>query len=102
MGNPRRHYRKALQSLSHALVIEENPKLAKELFEEKDEEKLENFILEKKKELSEKEFYYNAGRTTQYVIERAEEEGCDSFNACCGGILEFEDFVEIHPYEDEE
>ena len=68
-------------------------KLAKELSEEKSEDKLEKFILEKKNTCNEKQFYYDAGRTVEYVLNEADEEGCDAFNACIGGLNMFDSFI---------
>ena len=56
---------------------------------------MKQFILEKKEEISDKEFYYLAGRTTQYTINEAEEMGIDSLNAAAGGIGMFEEFIEL-------
>ena len=44
MGCPSIYYKRALQCFAHALVYMEDSKLAKELSEEKSEEKLETFI----------------------------------------------------------
>ena len=73
----------------------EDSKLAKELYEEISEEKLETFILHKKEQVDEKLFYYDAGRTSQCVTEEAYNEGCDQLNASISGIAEFEDFIGI-------
>lgn len=93
MGCPHVYYKQALQSFAYALAYMEDAKLAKKLFEETDEEKLENFILQKKKQMKEKEFYYDAGRASQLVLDEAEEECCDALNASIGGINEFERFI---------
>ena len=79
MGCPSIYYKRALQCFAHALVYMEDSKLAKELSEEKSEEKLEAFILNKKKICDEKQFYYDAGRTVEYVLNEADEDGCDGF-----------------------
>ena len=100
MGNPDRYYKMALQAFAHSLVCMDNLKMARELFEEKSEEKLEKFILQKKEQIEEKTFYYNAGMACQYVLEEANREGCDAFNASIGGLNEFEYFIGIQ--EDEE
>lgn len=95
MGCPNMYYKRALQCFAHALIYMENNKLAKELYEEKSEDKLEKFILEKKKTCNEKQFYYDAGRTSEYVLNEADKEGCDAFNACIGGLNMFDDFIEL-------
>lgn len=93
MGCPSIYYKRALQCFAHALVYMDNNKLAKELSEEKSEERLEKFILDKKKSNNEKQFYYDAGRTVQAVLNEADKEGVDAFNACIGGLNMFEDFI---------
>ena len=93
MGCPHIYYLRALQSFVHALAYMENVKLANELFKESSCEKLESFILSKKKVLSDKEFYYDAGRVSQSIIEEAYQEGCDQLNASICGIAEFEEFI---------
>ena len=93
MGCPQIYYKRALQCFAYALVYVEDSKLAKELSEEKLEEKLEKFILDKKKIYNEKQFYYDAGRTSEYVLNEADVEGCDAFNACIGGLNMFESFI---------
>ena len=90
MGCQNIYYKRALQCFSHALIYMEDSKLAKELFKENSEDKLEKFILEKKKIYNEKQFYYDAGRTSEYVLNEADEEGCDAFNACIGGLNMFD------------
>lgn len=93
MGCPSNYYKYALQCFAHALVYMEDKNLAKELFEEKSEDKLEKFILEKKKTYNKKQFYHDAGRTYEYVLNEADEEDCDAFNACIGGLIIFDSFI---------
>ena len=101
MGVPEWHYIRALQNFAHGLAYDESPKKAKQLNEETSEEVLKQFIFEKKAEISEKEFYYMAGRATQCTIDEAYDEGTDAFNAAAGGIWLFEEFIEIEEAEDE-
>lgn len=101
MGIPRIHYIRALQNLAHGLAYNESIKKAKQLNEELSEEVLTNFIFEKKKELSEKDFYYLAGRATQCTIEEAYDIGIDALNAAAGGIGMFEELIGIKEVEDE-
>jgi hypothetical protein len=94
MGCPHIYYHRALQFLAYTIACEENNrKLAKELCEEINIEKLEQYILSKKEGMSDKEFYYAAGGATQAVIEEAYQEGTDPLNASIGGIDEFENFI---------
>ena len=93
MSYPSIYYKRALQCFAHALVYMEDKSLAKELLEENSEDKLEKFILEKKKTCNKKQFYYDAGRTSEYVLNEASKEGCDAFNACIGGLNMFDNFI---------
>lgn len=93
MGCPSIFYKHALQCFAHALVYMDDDKLAKELLNEKSEERLEKFILDKKKSYNEKQFYYDAGRAAEYVLNEADEESCDAFNACIGGLNMFDNFI---------
>ena len=93
MGCPSIYYKRALQCFAHALVYMEDSKLAKELLEEQSEERLESFILDKKKICNKRQFYYDAGRTAEYVLNKADEYGCDAFNACIGGLNMFDSFI---------
>lgn len=95
MGVPEWHYKRALQNLAHALAYNESAKKAKQFYEEESEEVLKQFIFEKKAEISEKEFYYMAGRATQCTIDEAYDEGTDAFNAAAGGIWLFEELIGI-------
>ena len=100
MGVPEWHYKRALQNLAHGLAYAESPKKARQLNEETSEEVLKQFIFEKKAEISEKEFYYMAGRATQFTIDEADEMGIDAFNAAAGGIGLFEELIGIEEPEE--
>ena len=101
MGSPRVYYIRALQLMAGAIAYETDAKLANELREELSEERLITYLTAKKAELSEKDFYYVAGRATQATIEEAYEEGCDPLNASIGGINMFEDFVGLEDCDEE-
>jgi hypothetical protein len=101
MGSPRVYYLRALQLMAGAIAYETDTKLADELREELSEERLIAYLTDKKAELSEKDFYYVAGRATQATIEEAYEEGCDPFNASIGGINMFEDFIGLEDCDEE-
>ena len=98
MGVPEWHYKRALQNLAHALAYKESPKKARQLNEETSEEVLKQFIFGKKEEISEKEFYYLAGRATQCTIDEAYDEGTDAFNAAACGIGLFEELIGREEY----
>lgn len=93
MGCPDIYYKQAIQDLAYLLACEEDLKLARKMYEEDSEEKLEQFILEQKSKISEKKFYYNAGISCQSVFYEADQEGCDALNASAAGIIEFEYFI---------
>ena len=96
MGIPEIHYKRALQAFAHALAFEvEDYKLARELAEEQDDMRLEEYIIHMKEKIFSKTFYYLAGRATQFTIDEAETIGIDAFNAAAGGIGMFEDFIGI-------
>ena len=100
MGCPHIYYIRALQMFAHALAYNKSPKLARELSEEQDIEKLREYILSRKAELPVQNFYYAAGGAAQCTINEAYEEGCDPLNASIGGINMFEDFIELCPTEE--
>ncbi len=102
MGCPHIYYIRALQMLAHALAYDTSVKLAKELSEEQDIEKLKEYILSRKAELPVQNFYYAAGGAAQATIEEAYQEGCDPLNASIGGIHMFEDFIGLEDLSDDE
>jgi hypothetical protein len=101
MGCPHIYYIRALQMLAHALAYNTSVKLAKELSEEQDIEKLKEYILARKIELPVQNFYYAAGGAAQCTINEAYEEGCDALNASLGGINLFEDFIGLEDCDEE-
>lgn len=98
MGNPHIYYKRALQNFAHCLATEEDKwSLAKQLYDEESEEVLEEYILKRKSEMDERLFFYDAGRTCQVIFHETYEEGCDPLNASCGGIGEFNVFIDLEP-----
>lgn len=76
-------------------------KFAKQLSEESDIEKVEKHIKEKKESISTEQFFYNAGMALMNTLRNADEnDGCDMFNACIGGLNMFEDFIGLSDNED--
>lgn len=103
MGCPDIYYKRALQNFAHCLAAEnDNWSLALKLYEEESESVLESFILERKNEMDEKHFFYDAGRTCQVIFHEAYEEGCDAMNASCGGVYGFECFIGLRDDEDDD
>ena len=102
MGDPRYYYREFLQNLAYYLFISEDKDLAVRLLSEKSISVLENHVLKKKLEMMGKDFYYAAGMAVEHVVKRVcDEDGTDGFNACAGGLCEFEHFIGIHEDDDD-
>lgn len=96
MGSPEIYYKRTLQAFAYNLNYATNKERAELLYEEESVNILEEEIMRWKDSLGEKEFYYQAGRTTEYVLNIADKnDGCDGFNACLGGIYNFENFIGI-------
>lgn len=94
MGVPELHYKSALQAMAHALAFEvEDYKLASELVEEQDDERLEEYILHMKEKITSKIFYFLAGRALEWAAHEADGMGIDAFNAAVCGLTSFEDFI---------
>ena len=103
MGDPELYYREFLQTLAYHIFIYNDEKLAMNLKDERSVKKLEDIILDQKSKLSDKDFYYAAGKATGYVVKRVDvEDGTDGFNACIGGFCEFEHFIGIRDDDDDD
>lgn len=101
MGCPDIYYTRALQNFAHCLAVEDgNWELARKLHKEDLNAILEDFILEKKSNMDEKLFFYDAGRACQCTFDEAYEEGTDAMNASIGGVADFEYFIGIRNEED--
>lgn len=99
MGCPGVYYKMCLQYLASSLLFMEDMEVAGELveklFEEESEAVLEEFILSKKKEIDEKEFYFEAGWAGQFMIENVlyKNDTNDELNAVISGVSMFRDFL---------
>lgn len=93
MGCPDIYYRQALQTACHSrLITLKNSKLAKQYAEEQDIDKLEKMIEELREDTP--DFYYDMGMAAGVVYQDAcDNDGCDGFNACLGGIYMFESLI---------
>ena len=100
MGCPDIYYKKVLQAFCYDLAYDTNEEDANKLYREQNNEKLENFILEKKNSMKEQQFYYEAGMTTQSLLCAANEDGIDAFNACLGGVFQFECLIGVEVEEE--
>lgn len=95
MGCPNEFYKRALQYFAYCLTYTQNKKLAKKWGDEDSIEKLEEYIKKKKSNIGEECFFFDAGRTYENILQDADENGCDSFNACIAGLIEFKKFIGI-------
>lgn len=96
MGCPGRYYKKALQIFAYSLFQFDDKVKANKMCSEQNEEILENEIMTWKNKLSDKEFYFEAGRVFEKVLIITDQsDGCDGFNACIGGLNEFCSFLGI-------
>lgn len=94
MGCPTIYYKQALQSLAYYLTCHNDLKKAKGLYEERDIDRLEKIIIEQKQNLPIQEFFYDAGMAFMRTLNEANQnDGCDGFNACIGGLNMFENFI---------
>lgn len=94
MGCPGRYYKEALWNFTHKLYFDSDKKKAKEMLNEESVEKLEQEIREQRNNVDAIDFIFDAGIVAGIVLECADrDDGCDGFNACLGGISEFEEFV---------
>lgn len=94
MGCPDIYYREALQRFAHNLLIGVDANRAEQIANEKSIEKLEYVIREQKNNTNTTDFIFDAGIVAGIVLKCADrDDGCDGFNACLGGISEFEEFV---------
>lgn len=94
LGCPERYYKEALQNFAHALYFESDKKKAKRLLHEESVEKLENEIVSRKEYVNEKDFIFDAGMAAGILYETSNrDDGCDGFNACLGGLNDFEEFI---------
>lgn len=94
MGNPMWSYLEALQNFAYILIVQDNKKLAMELYEERSYQKLEEYIEAKRNVFSEKEWFYYAGMASERTLNRIyKEDGNDAFNAACGGLRMFDEFI---------
>lgn len=91
MGRPEKYCKQALQELACEFV---DGAKAEDIKNEKDRKALENIIADCKKIVSDKDFYFASGMIFHSVFVRSyEHDGNDGFNACLGGLSDFEDFI---------
>lgn len=107
MGCPSIYYSKALQLFARALHLQvkdfSEVDIADKYLKENNEEKLVEAINSYKEQVTEKRYFFIAGEVSEYVIRDADEnDGCDGFNACLGGLNMFEQFVFRDKYEEDD
>lgn len=94
MGYPGRYYKEALQNFAHKLYFDSDKKKAKEMLNEASVEKLENEIKVKRGDIQTKDFLFDAGMVAGILFKTANrDDGNDGFNACLGGLYQFEGFI---------
>lgn len=94
MGCPGMYYKKALQNFAYSLYRFSDKEKAQQLLNEDSVAKIEKEITARKENISVEEFIFEAGFVAGTVLECADrDDGCDGFNACLGGLNEFEEFV---------
>lgn len=94
MGYPGRYYKEALQNFAHKLYFDSDKKKAKEMLNEASVEKLENEIKVKRGDMQTKDFLFDAGMVAGILFKTANrDDGNDGFNACLGGLYQFEGFI---------
>ena len=94
MGCIENYYKKVLQAFAYYLTYDNDIQMAQQLSADNDIEVLKEFILTKKQGMPTENFFYEAGRTSMYILDQVNNTGgCDIFNACIGGLIEFEGFI---------
>ena len=89
MGCPDVYYKKFLISFLRNLRVAIN-------MLELSEDDLESMVLLKKQNITEKEFYYEAGLSVARTIDEIViSDSYDKINACIGGLANFEEFIGI-------
>ena len=89
MGCPDVYYRKIL------ILFLRNLGIAVDM-SELSEDNLENMVLLERQNISEKDFYYEAGlAVAQIMAESMIDDSCDKINACIGGLVNFEEFIGV-------
>ena len=60
------------------------------------EDSLESMVLLEKQNITEKDFYYEAGLAVARIMtESIVNDSCDKVNACIGGVVNFEEFIGV-------
>lgn len=94
MGYPGRYYKEALQNFAHKLYFDSDKKKAKEMLNEASVKKLENEIKVKRGDMQTKDFLFDARMVAGILFKTANrDDGNDGFNACLGGLYQFEGFI---------
>lgn len=102
MGSPEKYYKMSLQKFAYALNFDTDKLKSDVLLKENDEEILEQEILDCKNKIDQSEFYFYAGRVYgEILIDTENNDGCDGFNACIGGLNMFMTFIGLKDEEEE-
>lgn len=96
MGNPNNYYLPMLQDVARVCAMEESMSKSAQWAKETSMEKLEEYILEKQKEMDTKLFFYLVGIAVANVFHEVDKMGNnDALNACVGAMAEMEYFLGI-------
>ena len=94
MGNPSLYYRKALSQFVYNLLIDSDVDMARKMQNEKSIDILESEIENIKEHIDKYDLIFEAGFVVGHILTyTSEHDGCDGFNACLGGLNDFEDFI---------
>lgn len=103
MGCPEKYYKRALQKLIYNLTYNEDREKAIKILEENNEDVLEKEVIKLKNKTVDIQFYYEAGKAFQSILEDTlKNDGNDGFNACIGGLIEFNIFIGIEERDTED
>ena len=101
MGNPNNYYLPMLQDIARVCAMEESMSKSTQWAKETSMEKLEEYILEKQKEMDTKLFFYLVGIAVANVFHEVDKMGNnDALNACVGAMAEMEYFLGIREDDD--
>lgn len=83
-----------LQTFTYALNMPDKQR-ANKYYTETDIEELKREVNLHREKISEKQFFYIAGRTTENMLNEANDSDIETFNRMCGAINIFTKFIEL-------
>ena len=86
------YYKESLTVFAYSIARITGVQIESDLFDS--EEKMENFINEGKSILSISQFFYEAGRTCEFILNKAnKQDDYDKYKAYIEGLYQFESFI---------